>query len=233
MQIHHRGTESTGHTEFSVRVANVGARVGDVDWRAYARQKICPVSRRLRSLLQNLRAPRALRASVVNVISAALLFATSMPQLTSAATAPKVHIASLSDLPIVEMRPYNEAANADAEVNAAFARAKRHHKRVLIDLGGNWCGDCIVLANLMQLPEVKAFIDAHYEVAEVDVGRFDKNLQIPARFGITKRLEGVPSVLIAKPDGMLVNAGHTAALADARSMSPQAIADWLAMWSGS
>src|SRR5579863_6964980 len=126
--------------------------------------------------------------AALSVSYAALALAALATQPASAATAPKVHIASLSDLPIVEMRPYNEAANADAEVNAAFARAKRHHTRVLIDLGGNWCGDCIVLANLKQLPEVKAFVNAHYEVAEVDVGRFDKNLQIPARFGITKRL---------------------------------------------
>jgi thiol-disulfide isomerase/thioredoxin len=174
----------------------------------------------------------AVKQSCLSVASAALALAVLVSLPASAVPAPKVHIASLSDLPIVEMRPYNEAANADAQVSAAFARAKRHHTRVLIDLGGNWCGDCIVLANLMQLPEVKAFVNAHYEVAEVDVGRFDKNLQIPARFGITKRLEGVPSVLIAKPDGTLVNARHTAALADARSMSPQAIADWLAMWTG-
>ncbi len=60
----------------------------------------------------------------------------------------------------------------------------------------------------MDLPEVHAFLKAHYETVSVDVGRFDKNLQIPARFGITDRLEGVPSVLVATPGGKLVNPGH-------------------------
>jgi thiol-disulfide isomerase/thioredoxin len=102
---------------------------------------------------------------------------------------------------------------------------------VLIDLGGNWCGDCLVLANLMRLPELKRFLKAHYEIVSVDVGRFDKNLQVPARFGITKRLEGVPAILIVEPDGKtLVDAGHVAALADARHMTPQGLADWLAQW---
>ena len=63
---------------------------------------------------------------------------------------------------------------------------------MLIDLGGNWCPDCVVLANLMLLPELKPFLAVHFEIVSVDVGRFDKNLQIPARFGITQRLEGVP-----------------------------------------
>jgi thiol:disulfide interchange protein len=179
----------------------------------------------LRAPKNSLGALRALRASVLSVASAALLVAGA-----HAATAPRLHIATLADLPVVEMQPYNEGANADTAVNAAFARAKKEHKLVLIDLGGNWCGDCIVLANLMDLPEVKRFVAQHYAAVSVDVGRFDKNLQIPARFGITKRLEGVPSVLIATPDGKLINAGHTAALADARDMTPQAIADWLAEW---
>ena len=148
----------------------------------------------------------------------------------TAATAPKVSIASLADLPVVEPTPYDPNADASAAVDAAFARAKTSGKRVLIDLGGNWCGDCIVLANLMQLPELKRFLAAHFEIVSVDVGRFDKNLQIPTRFGITQRLEGVPSIIVAEPDATFVNPGRIAALADARHMTPQAIADWLAQW---
>jgi thiol-disulfide isomerase/thioredoxin len=162
-----------------------------------------------------------------------LLTLSVLPFLASGATAaaaPKVSIAALVNLPVVERSPYDTNAHANASVDAAFARARRNGKRVLIDLGGNWCGDCLVLANLMQLPEMKRFLAAHFEIVSVDVGRFDKNLQIPARFGITRRLEGVPSVIIAEPDGTLVNRGHIAALADARHMTPQAIADWLAHW---
>lgn len=146
------------------------------------------------------------------------------------AAAPTASIPAWAQLPIVERAPYDPAANADAVVNAAFARARKSGKRVFIDMGGNWCADCIILSNFMQLPEIKAFIAQHYEVAVVDVGRFDRNLQIPARFGIIARLEGVPAVIVAEPDGRFVNRGHIAALADARHMTPQGIADWIAQW---
>ena len=66
-----------------------------------------------------------------------------------AAPAPNVALASIANLPVVERNPYDEAATpaqADAAVNAAFARAAKNHKLVFIDLGGNWCGDCVVLA---------------------------------------------------------------------------------------
>jgi thiol:disulfide interchange protein len=140
-------------------------------------------------------------------------------------------IAELSQLATPLPYPYDEKANADAQVNAALAAAKAQHKLAFIDLGGNWCGDCRVLASLMELPEVKRFVDTHYVVTQVDVGRFDKNLQIPARWGITTRLEGVPAVLIVDPNtNALVDKGHIAALADARHMTPQGIADWIAQW---
>ena len=148
----------------------------------------------------------------------------------AAATAPKPSIATLEQLPALTMQPYDEAANADAQVAAAFARAQKSHKRVLIDLGGNWCGDCIILANFVKLPEMRRFMAAHYEEVSVDVGRFNRNLQIPARFGVTKKLEGVPALLIVTPDGKLVNGANIFATADARHMTPQALADYLAKY---
>jgi len=153
--------------------------------------------------------------------------------VASAAPAPKVtSIASLSQLQTPLPYPYDESANADAHVAAALADAKRQHKLAFIDLGGNWCGDCRVLAGLMELPEYKRFVEAHYVVVTVDVGRFDKNLQIPARWGITERMVGVPAVLIVDPEtNKLLDGGdHLYALADARHMDPQSIMDWIAQW---
>jgi hypothetical protein len=165
--------------------------------------------------------------------STLIFMAVVLPFLAVAAfgaQAPKLALKSLTVLPLAEKAPFAAEADASKAVDAAFARAQKSGKRVLIDLGGNWCGDCIVLANIMRLPEMKPFLEQHFEMVSVDVGRFDKNLQIPARFGITKRLEGVPSVIIAEPDGRFVNKGRVSALADARHMTPQAIADWLAQW---
>ena len=159
-----------------------------------------------------------------------LIAACAALALGASAPAPKLPITDLKDLPVVTTAPYDEAADANAVVAAAFARAKKSHKRVLLDLGGNWCPDCIILANLMRMPGMKDFMAKHYEFASVDVGRFDKNLQIPARFGYTQRLKGVPTVLVATPDGKLVNDGHVFALSDARHMTPQSLAEYLAQW---
>lgn len=147
-----------------------------------------------------------------------------------AAPAPHVKIQSLQQLPQPLPLPYNEATNADQQVAQAKARARAQGKKLLIDLGGNWCADCRVLAGIMELPEIAAFIRAHYVVVTVDVGRMDKNQAIPRHYGISK-LEGVPAILVVDPKkDRLVNGGRLFALADARHMTPQALADWLAQW---
>ncbi|WP_293903351.1 thioredoxin family protein [Phenylobacterium sp.] len=149
-----------------------------------------------------------------------------------AAPPPKVSIGDYAQLKTPLPYPYDEKADASAAVDRAIARAKATHKLVLIDMGGNWCGDCRILAATLELPEMKAFMARHYEMVSVDVGRMDKNLQVPARYGITERLEGVPAVLIVDPQTgrQLVSKAQVADLADARHMTPQDLANWLAKY---
>ncbi|HWU01440.1 MAG TPA: thioredoxin family protein [Novosphingobium sp.] len=162
------------------------------------------------------------------LFAAALMAGTGA--VAAGAPAPRLAQSSFAQLPQPLPLPYDEAANAHTDLAKAKARAKAQHKLLLIDMGGNWCGDCRVLAGTMHLPQLAAFIDKHYVVVTVDVGRFSKNLDISAAYGIA-RPAGVPAILVVDPrSNTLVNAGHVTALADARSMSPQALADWLAQW---
>ncbi len=142
---------------------------------------------------------------------------------------PHLSITTLAELKTPLPYPYAEGADAKAAVAEAFARAKDSGKRVLVDFGGNWCPDCRILAGVMELPEMKSFLSAHYEMVTVDVGMFDKNLDVVKSLGVEK-LKGVPTVVIAEPDGRPLNVTNSAELSDARSMTPQGLADWLAKW---
>jgi thiol-disulfide isomerase/thioredoxin len=146
-----------------------------------------------------------------------------------AAPAPAAGMARLAEISTPLPMPYDPSVAAAAQVDQARARARASGKLLLIDFGGNWCADCRILAAVMRLPAIAAFVEAHYEVVMVDVGRMDRNLAIPARWGV-RRLEGVPAVLVIDGKDRLVDAGHVEALADARTMTPQALADWLARW---
>jgi len=163
----------------------------------------------------------------MKVAAALALVLAATPALSRPAPRLRVQtIDALAPLPL----PYNEQANAAAAVASARAKAKASHKLLLIDYGGNWCLDCRVLAGVMEQPEMQPFVRSYYVVVTVDSGRFDKNTEIPARYGFSK-VGGVPAVFIVDPNtDRLVNKSSVIALADARSMTPQGIADWLAQW---
>ena len=167
-----------------------------------------------------------MKIAVAPVLALASL-AASAPAIS--APAPKLHVQTIEALAPLPL-PYDEKADAASAVAAAKAHAKASHKLLLIDFGGNWCPDCRVLAGVMKQPEMRAFLQRHYQMVTVDIGRFDRNMDIPAHYGF-KELKGVPAVFIVDPKtDRLVNGKSVIALADARTMTPQAIADWLARW---
>lgn len=124
--------------------------------------------------------------------------------------------------------PYDETADAHADLAAALAEAKRTGKHVLIEYGGNWCPDCRVLGGIIGRPDVKPWLDAHYVNVAIDVGRRSKNLDLAERYGL--KLEGVPTVLVLAADGTARNRDEVLALGDARSMVPQDVIALLARW---
>jgi len=143
----------------------------------------------------------------------------------AAPAAPQVQIKSIRQLPTPLPLPYDPKADADAEVVAAYARARANGKRVLVDLGGNWCGPCRILAGVMRLPEVKPFIDEHFEVVSVDIGRFNKNRDVVKALKIP-RLVAVPWIVIVDPDVAIVSSSYE--ISDNRHTTPQSMLDWLA-----
>ena len=111
---------------------------------------------------------------VLAAASAAIAFTLGAAAL--AATPPKADVASFAELQAPLPYPYDPQGDAnptavDSKVARARAQALREHKLLLIDMGGNWCGDCRILAGTMNLPSIKRFVDAHYVEVTVDAGR--------------------------------------------------------------
>ncbi len=130
--------------------------------------------------------------------------------------------------PVPSPHPYDTTADAHAQVDAAFAVARRSGRDVLIDFGANWCPDCRMLNGVMQMPAVKAWRDSRFETVMVNVDRFNVNMDVAARYGV--RVKQIPTVLVLTPQGKLLDPDGTLALGDARAMSPQASVDQIAAW---
>jgi thiol-disulfide isomerase/thioredoxin len=162
---------------------------------------------------------------------AAIVTALALPGMAHAqVTPPRLQVKSVNDLRRPLPAPYDSTRDARRDVEDALALAKQSGKLLLVDFGANWCADCRVLAGILDLPEMRGWVADHYVVVPVDIGRFDRNLDLPIMFG-GKALTAVPAVLIVDPaTGRIRNAKDIMGLGDARIMRPKEVAAWLAHW---
>src|SRR2546428_330591 len=117
--------------------------------------------------------------------------------------------------------PYDRRADAHKDIQAALTEAQADGKLVLLDFGANWCLDCIVLSHLYEDETVHPFLDANFHVVNIDVGNWDKNLDVSQRYG-SPIDGGIPALVILAGSGEMVASTKNGALAAARTANARA-----------
>ena len=102
---------------------------------------------------------------------------------------------------------YPDAAQAKTDLAAGLKTAAQTHKRVIVDFGGNWCGDCQVLDIYFHNAQNRPLLESNYVLVHINIGRMDENLDIAERFGIPVTL-GVPALAVLSPSGKLLYGQH-------------------------
>jgi thioredoxin 1 len=119
--------------------------------------------------------------------------------------------------------PYDEHANAADDVRQALQAAHAAHKNVLLVFGANWCPDCRVLDSVLH-DKAAAQINDRFVVVKIDVGNFDKNMDLAKRYEVPLR-KGIPAAAVLSSDDALLYVTRGGELADAHHMGEPAIVD--------
>jgi len=117
--------------------------------------------------------------------------------------------------------PYDEAADAKADIQAALAEARKANVPVLVVFGANWCGDCKMLDRAFKGGKNARFAQ-EFRIVKVDVARFTKNLDIAEAYGVPLK-KGIPAAVVLGSKGEVVYATRAGELADARKMGEDGI----------
>lgn len=124
---------------------------------------------------------------------------------------------------------YDASRNAKADIRAALASAAREHREVLIDFGANWCPDCRALDAMFRSAQVEPLLQKDYVVVAVDVGQFNRNLNVAGQY-VNLQTSGIPALVILKPDGALRTATNDGSFSNARNMDPSQVRAFLTRW---
>ena len=121
--------------------------------------------------------------------------------------------------------PYDEAADAKADVKRTLTEAKASNMPVLVIFGANWCEDCRALDKALKTGKNAELVNREFKVVKVDVGRFDKNLDVAEAYGNPIK-KGIPGAVVLSPDSKVLYITKLGELADARHMSETGIYDF-------
>ena len=128
---------------------------------------------------------------------------------------------------------YDPHADGEQQLAAALAQAQREGKRVLLNLGANWCGDSQAMHRLLRDdPKIARVLSRHYVLVRVDVNRRDglaRNAGLVARFG-DPLARGIPVLLVLASDGTLLNTDPPERLADSDHEQPTKVLAYLRKW---
>lgn len=124
---------------------------------------------------------------------------------------------------------YSETANAKEEIRIAILKAANEHKRVLLDFGGNWCSDCHLLNLYFHDPGNASLLAANYILVDVNVGEYDKNLDLARKYGIPLK-KGVPALAVLDGTGRVVYAQRNGEFEAMSKLDSAAVSAFLMKW---
>jgi len=124
---------------------------------------------------------------------------------------------------------YPDASQAKADLAAGLKAAAQGHKRVIVDFGGNWCGDCQVLDIYFHNSQNRPILESNYVLVHINVGRMDENLDIAERFGIPVTL-GVPALAVLSENGKILYGQRGGEFSHMGKMEPTAVTKFLVQW---
>ena len=124
---------------------------------------------------------------------------------------------------------YPDPQQAGADLASALKTAAQTHKRVLLDFGGNWCGDCQVLDLHFHDVHNSKLLNSNFILVPMNVGHYDANLDIAKRYGIPLD-KGVPALAVLSEKGTLLYSQRTGEFEAMRGMESSAVTGFLVQW---
>ena len=154
----------------------------------------------------------------------------SAPAPKTATPASTLHVEELPELPnsaLVDV--YDPSRNPAEDLKWAVILAQRENKRIMLELGGDWCIWCKYMDKFYATHEdILQFRADHYVLVKVNVSEENINEQFLSQFPAAA---GYPHIYILDRDGTFLHSQDTAELEDGRdSYVPEVFIAFLKKW---
>jgi thiol:disulfide interchange protein len=136
-------------------------------------------------------------------------------------------VAGALDLP----KKFDAARDPARDVAAAAEAARAQGKRVLVDVGGEWCVWCHILDDFIAAnPDVRAAVESSYVMVKVNWSPQNRN---EAFLSTLPAVKGYPHLFVLDGNAKLVHSQDTDVLEEGRGYNKAKFLAFLQKWSTS
>jgi thiol:disulfide interchange protein len=123
---------------------------------------------------------------------------------------------------------YDPARNAEQDINAAVREAKRTGKRVMLEVGGQWCIWCHIMDSFFEKnPELLSLREENFIMLKINFSEENKNEQVLSRY---PEVKGYPHIFVLDAEGKLLHSQDTAKLEEGKSYNLAKFMAFLKEW---
>jgi thiol:disulfide interchange protein len=124
---------------------------------------------------------------------------------------------------------FDPTRDAAADVAYAQALAKSQGKRVIVDVGGEWCTWCHIMDRFIAAnADLRARIDARFVWVKVNFSPQNRNDALLSRW---PQIAGYPHLFVLDANGKLLHSQDTSELEAGKSYDKQRFLDFVDRWS--
>lgn len=123
---------------------------------------------------------------------------------------------------------YDPARSAEQDLRNAVTEAQRTGKRILLEVGGEWCSWCHIMDKFFdQNPNLTKFRDTNYVTVKINFSKENENGKFLGQY---PKIPGYPHLFVLESNGKLLHSQFTGDLEQGQSYNLQKFTKFLEAW---
>lgn len=123
---------------------------------------------------------------------------------------------------------FDPSRNPFEDLKITIQEAIKSNKRIILDVGGDWCVWCHRIDAFMKNnEEIKSLLDMNYLILKVNYSKENKNEKFLSQF---PAIEGYPHFFVLDKNGTLLHSQNTGELEMEKDYSKEKFINFLKKW---
>lgn len=153
---------------------------------------------------------------------------TTLVLLSLALAVPAVSQNTMAGQKYVSVTGYDPNRNAEQDLVAALAEARRSGRKVLVEVGGKWCIWCRIMDDFFrQHPDMAELRDRNFVTVPVNFSPENENKGVLGRY---PKVPGYPHLFVLDAEGKLLHSQNTSELEEGRGYNLTRFRSFLQKW---